>query len=254
VADRDEIIAFCDEVLDSNSFDDWCPNGLQVPGRRDVNRVTTAVSAHLESIEAAIDSGADLLICHHGLFWDFHPRALSEAMAARLKAALDADLSLAAYHLPLDANQEVGNNALLCRALGAEPEGAVLGEARGSHVGMVGRFDEPISLDVLVERVRGATAGRDPLVFGAGPDRIETVGVVSGAAASGIHDAIALDLDAFITGEPAEHAMADAREGGIHFLAAGHYATEVPGIERLGQLVAEEFGVEAEFIDFPNPV
>jgi len=254
MADRDEIIDFCDQLLDSNSFEDWCPNGLQVPGGREVNRVATAVSAHLESIEAAIDSGADLLICHHGLFWDFHPRALTEAMAARLKAALDADLSLAAYHLPLDANQEVGNNALLCRALGGEPEGAALGEAKGSHVGMIGRLEEPISLEELVERVQGATAGREPLVQGAGPDRIETVGVVSGAAASAVHDAIALGLDAFITGEPAEHAMADAREGGVHFLAAGHYATEVPGIERLGQLVAGEFGVEAEFIDIPNPV
>ena len=252
--DRDEIIAFCDRLLDSQSFDDWGPNGLQVPGSREVGKVATAVSAHLESIEAAVRTGADLLICHHGLFWDFHPRALTEAMAARLKVALDAGLSIAGYHLPLDANREIGNNALICRELGAEPESAALGEARGSFVGMVGRLPEAITIEELAEGVRGATGGRDPLVFDTGPERIETVGVVTGAGASSIHEAIGLDLDAFITGEPAEHVMADAREGGIHFFAAGHYATEVPGIERLGELLVEEFGVETEFIDIPNPV
>jgi dinuclear metal center YbgI/SA1388 family protein len=254
VAERDEIIAFCSGLLDADSFDDWCPNGLQVPGRHEVTKVATAVSAHLESIQAAVRSEADLLLCHHGLFWEFHPRALSEPMAERLKAALDADLSVAGYHLPLDASQRIGNNVLFCQEIGAEPEAAAVGEVKGRNVGTVGRFGKPISLAELVERVRGATGGREPLVFDPGPDWIETVGVVSGAAASGIHEAIDLGLDAFITGEPAEHVMADAREGGIHFLAAGHYATEVPGIRSLGQLVAEEFGVEEEFIDIPNPV
>lgn len=254
MAERDRIISFCDQLLEVGEFDDWCPNGLQVPGSREVARVATAVSAHLESIEAAIQSGAELLICHHGLFWDFHPRALTEPMAARLKAALEANLSIAAYHLPLDASPVTGNNALLCRELGAEPEPARLGEAKGSFVGMVGRFPEPLALAELVDRVRGATGGREPLTFDAGPDPVATLGVVSGAAASAVHEAIALGLDAFITGEPAEHVMADAREGRINFLAAGHYATEVPGIRNLGLLVAQEFGVEEEFIDIPNPV
>lgn len=254
MAERDRIISFCDQLLEVGEFDDWCPNGLQVPGSREVARVATAVSAHLESIEAAIQSGAELLICHHGLFWDFHPRALTEPMAARLKAALEADLSIAAYHLPLDASPVTGNNALLCRELAVEPEPARLGEARGSLVGMVGRFPEPLALAELVDRVRAATGGREPLTFDSGPDPVGTLGVVSGAAASAIHEAIALGLDALITGEPAEHVMADAREGGINFLAAGHYATEVPGIRNLGLLVAQEFGVEEEFIDIPNPV
>lgn len=254
MANRDEIIGFCDELLDVGSFDDYGPNGLQVPGAREVEKVATAVSAHLESIEAAVRSDADLLICHHGLFWDFHPRALTEAMAARLRVALDSGLSIAGYHLPLDANREIGNNALICRKLGAEPEAAALGEARGSYVGMVGRLPGAITAEELAGRVREATGGRDPLVFDTGPERIETVGVVTGAGASSIHEAIGLGLDAFITGEPAEHVMADAREGGIHFFAAGHYATEVPGIKRLGELLVEEFGVETEFIDIPNPV
>ncbi|MFM9150642.1 MAG: Nif3-like dinuclear metal center hexameric protein [Solirubrobacterales bacterium] len=254
MADRDAIISFCDQLLEAGEFEDWGPNGLQVPGSREVTKVAPAVSAHLESIEAAVRSGAELLICHHGLFWDFHPRALTEAMAARLKTALEADLSVAAYHLPLDANPVTGNNALLCRELGVEPEPARLGEAKGSFVGMVGRFPEPLPLSELVDRVRAATGDREPLTFEAGPDPVGTLGVVSGAAASAIHEAIELGLDAFITGEPAEHVMADASEGGISFFAAGHYATEVPGIRNLGLLVAQEFGVEEEFIDIPNPV
>ncbi len=254
MAERDRIISFCDQLLEVGEFDDWCPNGLQVPGSREVARVATAVSAHLESIEAAIQCGAELLICHHGLFWDFHPRALTEPMAARLKAALEADLSIAAYHLPLDASPVTGNNALLCRELAVEPEPARLGEAKGSFVGMVGRFPEPLPLAELVDRVRRATGGREPLTFDSGPDPVGTLGVVSGAAASAVHEAIALGLDALVTGEPAEHVMADAREGRINFLAAGHYATEVPGIRNLGLLVAQEFGVEEEFIDIPNPV
>ena len=254
MADRDEIIAFCDRVLDAGSFDDWGPNGLQVPGRNEVGKVATAVSAHLESIEAAIAGGADLLLCHHGLFWDFHPRELSEAMATRLRTALDAELSVAGYHLPLDANAEIGNNASLCREIGVEPEPAELGLAKGSFIGMVGRFPEPIPVAELIGRVRDASGGREPLVFDAGPDLVETVGVVSGAAASSIHEATGLGLDALITGEPAEHVMADAREGGLHFLAAGHYATEMSGIRNLGRAIAGEFGVEEEFIDIPNPV
>jgi dinuclear metal center YbgI/SA1388 family protein len=254
MADRDEIIAFCDRLLDATSFDDWGPNGLQVPGRREVGKVATAVSAHLDSIRGAIDSGADLLLCHHGLFWEFHPRALTERMAARLREALDADLSIAGYHLPLDAHPEIGNNASLCREIGAVPEAAAIGRAKGASIGMVGRFPEPIPVADLIDRVTAASGGREPLVFESGPDSIETVGVVSGAAASSIHEAIDLGLDAMITGEPAEHVMADAREGGLHFLAAGHYATEMSGIRNLGRLVAGEFGVEEEFIDVPNPV
>ena len=254
MADRDEIIAFCDRLLDAPSFDDWGPNGLQVPGRREVDKVATAVSAHLESIRAAVECGADLLICHHGLFWDFHPRALTESMAARLKTALDAELSVAGYHLPLDASPKLGNNASLCRELGAEPKPAELGQAKGSFVGAVGRFPEPVTVEELKGRVREATGGREPLVFDSGPQRVETVGVVTGAGASSVHEAIGLGLDAFITGEPSEHVMADAREGGIHFIAAGHYATEISGIRSLGHEIAGRFGVEEEFIDIPNPV
>lgn len=253
MAERDEILAFADDLLGINGFSDYGPNGLQVPGRSEVGRIATAVSAHLASIEAAVEREADLLITHHGLFWDFHPRSLSEAMAARLRIALGAGLNLAGYHLPLDAHPEIGNNALIVRQLGFETVPGELGEVKGRFIGAIGRRSEPIPAPALFQLVSGEL-GREPLVFPAGPEQIETIGVVTGAGASEIHRAIELGLDAYLTGEPSEHVMADAREGGIHFVAAGHYATEICGIRTLGELLAERFRVEHEFIDLPNPV
>lgn len=253
MADRDEIIVFCDELLDTASFGDYGPNGLQVPGQTEVTRVATAVSAHLASIEAAVETGAQMLITHHGLFWDFHPRALTGAMAARLKLALGSDLSVAGYHLPLDAHPEIGNNALIARQLGFETVPGEIGEAKGRSIGAIGRRNEPIAASELFDLV-ASELGREPLVFADGPDEISTIGVVTGAGASDIHQAIALGLDAYLTGEPSEHVMADAREGGIHFIAAGHYATEICGINALGELVARRFEVEHEFLDLPNPI
>ncbi len=253
MARLDEIVHFCDETLDIGSFTDYGPNGLQVPGAPEVSRIATCVSAHQETIERAIAGGAELLIAHHGLFWDFHPRSLSEPMAARLRAALVANLSVAGYHLPLDAHREIGNNALLCAALGFSPSPEPFGQAKGSAIGVVGRDSDGISPDELQARVRAAISP-DPLVFEAGPPLVRSIGIVSGAGSSAISEAVRLGLDAVLTGEPAEHAMADAREGSLHFVAAGHYATETMGIRRLGELVAENFGVAHEFIDVPNPI
>jgi dinuclear metal center YbgI/SA1388 family protein len=253
MASRDEIIGFCDETLDSGDFDDYGPNGMQIPGREEVGTVATCVSAHLESIERAIALGADLLIAHHGLFWDFHDRALSMPMAARLRAALGAELSVAGYHLPLDAHRQIGNNALICEALrltaGPEP----FGHAKGAAIGVVGRTDEGIPAEELFERIRSRISP-EALIFPTGPPDVRAVGILSGAGSASIAEAVALGLDAVVTGEPAEHAMADAREGSLHFIAAGHYATETFGVRRLGELVAERFGVTHEFIDVPNPI
>lgn len=254
MAERDQIIDYCNKLLEIEAFTDYGPNGLQVPGRREVARVATAVSAHLASIEAAIEAGADLLMTHHGLFWDFHPRALSEQMATRLKRALTADLSIAGYHLPLDAHPEVGNNALLIEALDFEQDrGRRFATVKGREIGIIGRSDTGISPDHLYALLT-ETLDREPLRQGAGPDRIHTIGVVTGSATGEIHEAIAAGLDAFITGEASEHVMADAEEGRIHFFAAGHYATEVAGIRRLGELVSESFGIDHIFLDLPNPV
>jgi dinuclear metal center YbgI/SA1388 family protein len=253
MADRDEITGYCDELLDCGSFEDYGPNGLQVPGGHEVRRIATGVSANLETLERAIDGGAELVMTHHGLLWGDEVSPLSVPMAARLRVLLCAGSSLAAYHLPLDAHREIGNNALLRDALGLEPDERPFGRARGSAVGLIGRASEPIELDELSSRLREAV-GREPLVFEAGPERISTVGIVTGGGAFAIHEAGTLGLDALVTGEPSEPVMGEAREYGVHFLAGGHYATEVFGIRRLGELVAERFDLEHEFIDVPNPV
>ena len=253
MASRDEIIAFCDELLEIDSFTDYGPNGLQVPGATEVTKIATGVSAHLELLERARDTGAELVLAHHGLFWGSQPQALSEAAAARLRVALGAGLSVAAYHLPLDAHRQIGNNALLVEALGFSAGPEPFATINGRPIGLVGHREEPIGATELVARVTELT-GREPLVFDAGPERVRTLGVCSGGAARQVGEAIALGLDAFLTGEPTESVMADAREGTIHFIAAGHYATETFGIRRLGDLIAERFGVEHEFIDVPNPI
>jgi dinuclear metal center YbgI/SA1388 family protein len=253
MADRDEIIAFCDELLEVAEFDDYGPNGLQVPGRREVSGIATGVTANREFLAEAVQTGADLAIAHHGLFFGDQPQALSEPMAQRLRIALEAELSVAAYHLPLDAHREIGNNALLCRQLGLEPDERAFAEVKGRPIGVIGRSSDGIDPAELFERI-ASLLERDPLVFDAGPGLIHSVGIVTGGGSRTISEAAALGLDAFLTGEPAEHVMGDAREAGIHFIAAGHYATETFGVRRLGELVAERFGLEHRFIDVPNPI
>jgi dinuclear metal center YbgI/SA1388 family protein len=253
MADRDEILTYCDQLLDSASFDDYGPNGLQVPGGAEVSKVATGVSANLETIGQAVEAGAELVITHHGLIWGGEVSPLSVPMAARLRALLCADVSLAAYHLPLDAHPEIGNNALLRDALGLDPDDRPFGKAKGSAVGLIGRAGDPIDVGELRRRLAEAV-GQEPLVFDSGPDRISTVGIVTGSGGFAVHEAGPLGLDALVTGEPSEPVMGEAREYGVHFLAGGHYATETFGIRRLGELIAERFSVEHEFIDVPNPI
>jgi dinuclear metal center YbgI/SA1388 family protein len=249
---RDEIVSFCDQLLAIERFDDYGPNGLQVPGAAEVSKVATGVSPTLEMLRGGIDFGAELILVHHGLLWGSNEHGLSPALAQRLRALLESETSLAAYHLPLDAHPEIGNNALLCERLGLK-RGDPIGQVKGEPIGFVGTSAQPLSLAELTGRVADL-AGRAPFVQGDGPEEVRTVGVVSGAAASTLPEAALRGVDAFLTGEPAEHAMGEAGEAGIHFLAAGHYATETLGIERLGELVAERFGVGHRFVDVPNPV
>lgn len=247
-----DIIAFLDDLLEVDGFPDLGPNGLQVPGAETVQTVVTGVSAQRELFERALAEQAQLVLAHHGLLWDFEPRRIGPAQAARLRLLLANDVGLAGYHLPLDAHPEHGNNALLAQALGANSHiPAFL--FKGREIGVVARFDEGLPAADLWKRVADVTE-RAPLVFDAGPEHIRTLGIVSGSAAGSLGEAIDLKLDAFLTGEPKEHVMAQARENGIHFVAAGHYATETLGIRRLGELVEQRFGVRHVFVDIPNPV
>jgi dinuclear metal center YbgI/SA1388 family protein len=248
-----DVLADLDDLLQTSRFQDHGPNGLQVPGPEEVGTVVTGVSANAELFERAADAGADLVLVHHGLFWGGPPRALDVPAKRRLKLLFDADMALAAYHLPLDAHPEIGNNALLARALGADGWTS-FAEHRGSAIGVAATFPaDGIPAPELLARVRAAT-GREPLAFLDGPPVVRRAGIVSGAGGDHLDDAIALGLDALVTGEASERHMALAREGGVHFLAAGHYATETFGIRALGDRLAERFGVEHVFIDVPNPI
>lgn len=250
---RDEIVGFCDELLEVSGFEDYGPNGLQVPGRREVTRLASGVSANLDLIDAAVDRGAELLLVHHGLFWGSGPPVLTELAAGRLRSALGAELSIAAYHLPLDAHPRIGNNALLRDALGLEADPEAFGAVKGRPIGVVGRADGELDVAGLTERL-AELLGREPTAFLAGPASVERVGIVTGGGGSTLAEAIELGLDALITGELSEPAPAEAREGGINLIAAGHHATETFGIRRLGEMVGERFGVDHRFIEVPNPI
>ncbi len=252
-AQLDDILAEIDRLLEPGRFTDYGPNGLQVPGPAEVRTVATGVSAHAELFELAAGEGAELLIVHHGLFWGSALGPIDAALKRRLEILFDADIGLAAYHLPLDAHPGVGNNALLARALGAERlEPFALHE--GQPIGFIASIPgDGLTAAELFTRVRDITS-REPLVFDAGPARVRRLAIVSGAGADFLADAARAGADALLTGEPAERTMALARESGVHFIAAGHYATETFGVRALGEHLAERFAVREVFLDVPNPV
>jgi dinuclear metal center YbgI/SA1388 family protein len=248
-----EILAELDRVLEPARFEDYCVNGLQVPGPHHVETIATGVSAHAQLFELAAHERADLLLVHHGLFWGSGVRALDAMLKRRLQTLFEADVALVAYHLPLDAHPQLGNNALLARALGAG-ELTPFALHHGHPIGFLTTLpDGGVAAEVLFARVREATR-REPLVFDAGPPQVRRLAIVSGGGADYIADAALAGADALLTGEPAERSMAQARESGIHLIAAGHHATETFGVRALGEHLAERFAVRHVFLDVPNPV
>ncbi len=254
-----QIIAEIDGLLESSRFHDYGPNGLQVPGPEQTSTLVTGVSASVELFQRAAKERADLLLVHHGLFWG--PGApgaspIDVALKRRLKLLFDSDIALAAYHLPLDAHPQLGNNALLAGALRAErtePFAFHRGEPIGTLATLPGDGMPMGGAAGLVSAVERLT-GQPSLVFQQGPPRVSRLAIVSGAGTDFLPEAIAAGADAFLTGEPAERAMAIAREGAIHFLAAGHHVTETFGIKALGEHLASRFDLRHVFIDVPNPI
>jgi dinuclear metal center YbgI/SA1388 family protein len=244
-----QIVDHLDRLLAIGEFRDYCPNGLQVPGGAEVQTVVTGVSANGRLIDAAVAEKANLIVVHHGLFWRGDPQEITPLLHRRLTPLFAHDVALAGYHLPLDAHPEHGNNALLARALGGEDL------APFAEIGFRVTFPgDGITVDELTARVTTAVGGRAPLVVAAGPERVRTLGIVTGAATDSIDEAIADGLDAFLTGEPAERGFSIATDAGIHFLAAGHHATETFGVRRLGELLEAEFGIRHVFVDVENPI
>lgn len=224
-----------------------------MPGPERVQTVVTGVSASAELFERAAEHDGDLVLVHHGLFWNAAPLALTASSKRRLQLLFEHDMALAAYHLPLDAHPAVGNNALIAAGLGCSSQ-EPFALHRGSPIGVAARFDgDGITAAELVERV-GRLTGREPLAFLAGPAQVRMIGIVSGGGSGYLADAVSAGHDAFLTGEPVERVMAQAQEDGIHFVAAGHYATETFGVRRVGDLLAECFDIRHRFVDVPNPI
>jgi dinuclear metal center YbgI/SA1388 family protein len=247
VARRDDILDYAAELLDLDAFADYGPQGMQVVGAEEVSRVVCAVSSSLELFERAAAAGAQLVVVHHGLLWENEPRTIDLRMRRRLETLFDAGLTLAAYHLALDAHPEVGNNALLARELGVEVERPFAG------IGVGGRLAEPEPLEAFLGRVRERIAP-EPLVLGGPEETVERVAVVSGGGGRYLAEAAGEGYDLFLTGEPEEPSLHTARELGITFVAAGHYATERLGVQALTARLADRFELDWEFIELPNPV
>jgi dinuclear metal center YbgI/SA1388 family protein len=247
VAELGAIISFADELLETERFRDYAPVGLQVTGSITVEKIVCAVSASRELFEIAAERGAQMVLVHHGLFWSNEPMVIDSRQKGRLEALFANDLSLVAYHLALDAHPEIGNSVLLARELGIEPECSF------DQIGIGGRLPNPVSAETLVARV-AEKLGREPLAFLYGPSLVERVAVVTGGGGSSLPLAAREGYDLFLTGEPKEPSLHAARELGMHFVAAGHYATERLGVQALAARIAEHFTLEWEFVELPNPV
>jgi dinuclear metal center YbgI/SA1388 family protein len=246
-----EIEKWCDDLLHPELFPgDPSMNGLQVDnGGSAVVRVAFAVDACQETIERAAQAGAGMLFVHHGLFWG-EPLALAGPHYRRIKKLLDSNMALCAYHLPLDAHAEVGNNAGLASRIGLSNL-APFGEWRGSAIGFKGEFADPVSLDVVLSRL--FPDGKRPAhVLPFGPKEIRTAAVVSGGASDEVHQAIEQGLDLYITGEIEHEAYHPALENRISVIAAGHYQTETVGIRLVAERLARETSIETVFLDVPT--
>jgi len=244
-----DIVAHLDDRLKIIETPDYAlaHNGLQVESRGEICAVAAAVDASQATIDAAVAAGADLLLVHHGLFWDGGV-SLTARRYRRLRALIEADLALYSAHLPLDVHQDVGNNILLARKLGIDVQGR-FGEYQGHPVGFWGTVDS--ARDELAERLSAAVEGSVRTIPG-GPERVRRVGVVTGGASSMIAAAAAAGLDTFITGEASHHVFFDAEEGGMNLLLGGHYATETFGVRALAGELKERFDLPWTFLHHPT--
>ena len=243
------LLEFINETLQPAQFQDFCPNGLQVEGRAKVRKIVSGVTACQALLDGAINVGADVILVHHGYFWKGDNPCVIGIHRRRIKRLLEANVSLMAYHLPLDAHSELGNNATLARELGLIPQRSLNDEGIGS----IGRLKEPMKATEFAARLSDRL-GRTPLHIMAAKDVIETIAWCSGAAQGYIDKAAEAGVDAYLSGEISEQTVHIAREEGLHYFAAGHHATERYGIQALGEYLAKHFGVEHEFIDIDNPV
>lgn len=249
---RNDLVRACDALLDAPAFKDYTVNGLQVAGREEVRRVMSGVTACQALLDEAVAWGADMLLVHHGYFWKNEPVPITGIKQRRIRTLLLNDINLLAYHLPLDAHAEIGNNAELARRLDLQVEGCADGEL-GQGLVWLGSLADPVT-PVALAHVIGERLQRSPLLIEApGKTKIQRVAWCTGGAQDYITQAWEAGADAFISGEISERTTHLARELGIHYFAAGHHATERYGVQALGRWIEREFGVEHRFVDIDNP-
>lgn len=247
-----EIVACLDAYLEPNKVQDYCPNGLQVEGSSHVSKIIGGVTATQALIDMAIEKKADAILVHHGYFWKGEDPTVRGIKRNRLKSLLTHDISLLAYHLPLDIHPVVGNNIQLANLLGLSLIGPLDPTSKNS-IGIVAELDEPTSANEFC-RFLSQTLGREALHIGVAERRVKRIGLCTGAAQGMIDQAIEMKLDAYISGEISEPTVHSARESGISYFAAGHHATEKGGVMALGKYLETQFEIDFEFIDLFNPV
>lgn len=243
---------YLEQLLNVRSIKDYCPNGLQVEGASEVRTIVGGVTASQALIDVAIEKGADAVLVHHGYFWKGEREAIRGIKKSRIKALLDHDISLFAYHLPLDTHNELGNNVQLAKLLGLSITGGLEPDNRNS-VGLVGELSEVTTADQFCQTISKAL-GRKAQMIGADEQAIKTVAWCTGAAQGMIEKAVDLNVDAYLSGEISEPTVHIARETGVVYFEAGHHATERYGVKALGEHLATQFGVTFEFVDIDNPV
>ncbi|WP_413528255.1 type 2 GTP cyclohydrolase I [Rahnella inusitata] len=242
-----QLEALINQKLDVSNFNDYAPNGLQVEGRRNVQRVVTGVTASQDLLDAAIAVEADAILVHHGYFWKNEPAVIRGMKRNRLKALLVNDINLYGYHLPLDAHPVLGNNAQLAELFGIDVQGEVM------PLVPYGELVKPLSGEALRQRIEVILDRKVLHSAQGGPEEIRRVAWCSGGGQGFIQQAAEFGVDAFISGEVSEQTIHIAREMGLHFYAAGHHATERYGVKALGEWLQEEHGLDVMFIDIDNP-
>lgn len=247
----DHLVDYINRTLDAGSIEDYCPNGLQVEGRSDVAHLVSGVTASLAFLELAIEAGADAVLVHHGYFWRGEPQPLIGMKHARVKRLIDANVSLLAYHLPLDIHRTFGNNAQLARRLGWQIDGQ---HAAGGTDGLFfhGHLPQAQTGQAFADHLT-TVLGRTATLVGNPDKTISRIGWCSGGAQHMVLQAASLGLDAFVSGEISEQTTHEARENGLVYVAAGHHATERYGVQSLGEHLSEQLQLTHQFIDVDNP-
>lgn len=247
--ERAELQRYLDNLLEVGRFRDYSPNGLQVEGRAEIRRIVCGVTASQALLDAALARDADAVLVHHGYFWRGEDACITGLRRKRLGTLLGSDINLFAYHLPLDAHPELGNNAQLGRLMGWTPEGR-FGE---QDIGWIGQLAQPTRAELLVRQL-AARLGREPLLLGEPARAVKRIAWCTGGAQSYFEQAIACGVDCFVSGEASEQTTHLARESGVVYLAVGHHASERYGVQALGAHLAERWGLEVDFVDVDNPV